>query len=398
MKIRTHITSNELQGTRAVEGAAKAARGSTNGNEGATKDADGSASFGRVLEGDARDRLQEIPDESVDCIVTSPPYFRLRNYRHDAQLGLEAHVDMWVDELVGIARELRRCLKSSGSFWLNLGDSYSRGQTFGAAAKSLLLAPERLALALVADGWILRSKVIWAKTNPLPSSTKDRLSCSYEVVYFFTKSPHYFFDLDAIRVQPKGGNTGASAEVGARRRYVSARSIKDRGADERRSVLGTDDSWRGPLANTNSGLADFKARGLGAHPLGKNPGDVWSMATSNYRSAHHATYPPSLVERPIKATCPEKVCAKCGEPWTRTVGRSIGHLAVVGELKARCGCHEDSTPGVVLDPFLGSGTTAVVAEQLGRRWIGIEVNPEFAALAVKRVEDARIVKAMREAA
>lgn len=352
--------------------------------------------LGEVLCGDAREQLQGIASESIDCIVTSPPYFRLRNYQHNAQLGLEAHVDMWVDELVGIARDLRRCLKPTGTFWLNLGDSYSRATSFGAPAKSLLLAPERLALALVADGWILRNKVIWAKTNPLPSSTKDRLSCSHEVIYFFTKSPRYFFDLDAIREQPKSLLKGAGADAPARHRYVSARSMAKTDEPTPGGSL-LRESWRGPLANSNGGLASLKARGLGAHPLGKNPGDVWQIATSNYRSTHHATYPSSLIGRPIKATCPEKVCSGCGEPWARTVGRSIGHLAVVGELAARCACAAGTVPGLVLDPFLGSGTTAVVAEQLGRRWVGVEVNPEFAALATKRVADARLLRTMREA-
>jgi site-specific DNA-methyltransferase (adenine-specific) len=332
----------------------------------------------KVLVGDVRDRLTEIPDSSVDCIVTSPPYFRLRNYQHDAQLGLEAHVDMWVEELRSIGTELSRVLKPSGSLWLNLGDSYSRTKSAGAPNKSLLLAPEKVALAFQQDGWILPNKVIWAKSNPLPSSVGDRLSCTYEIVYFFTKSSRYFFDLDAIRERPSQLTAGSSPDPVARARYLRDRRLIK--ADR------TVESWRGPLANTNSGLDALKAQGLGAHPLGKNPGDVWRLATSNYRSIHHATFPPSLVERPIQATCPERVCADCGEPWTRTRAHSVGHLALLGDIKAQCKCEAGSKPGVVLDPFIGSGTTALAAEAMSRDWIGIEINKDFARLATRRIE------------
>jgi site-specific DNA-methyltransferase (adenine-specific) len=373
-----------------------------------------SSAKGKLLIGDARDHLRRLASNSIDCAVTSPPYFRLRNYQHEAQLGLEAHVDMWVEELRLLLREVRRVLKPSGSLWLNVGDSYSRGESYGAPTKSLLLAPERLALALVADGWVLRSKVVWAKTNPVPSSVQDRLSCTHEVIYFLTKSPKYFFDLDAIRQQPKSAPPGLPADELARARYTDARVLMNT-ATERRSNKGRRigsseqsnqrsnepsgtnelkavEDWRGPLANTNDGLKSYKPHGLGAHPLGKNPGDVWSMATSSYRSEHHATYPPQLVERPLKATCPEKICARCLEPWTRTRTRSLGHLAVVGELEARCRCSASTKPGVVLDPFLGSGTTAVVAEALGRDWVGIEVSPVFAGIATERIARAREVR------
>jgi site-specific DNA-methyltransferase (adenine-specific) len=369
---------------------------------------------GRLLVGDARDHLKQLESNSIDCVITSPPYFRLRNYQHEAQIGLEAHVDMWVEELRLLLREVRRVLKPSGSLWLNLGDSYSRSDSFGAPNKSLLLAPERLALALVSDGWILRSKVIWAKTNPVPSSAQDRLSCTHEVVYFLTKSPKYFFDLDAVREVPRSAMRGLPADALARQRYMTARTLSNRPTRPaqplqppqpklpRQSIEATEttyptkttetaetakevEAWRGPLANTNSGLKAFRPNGLGAHALGKNPGDVWSLATSSFRSEHHATFPAQLVERPLKATCPKKVCVRCLEPWTRTRARSVGHLAVARELQAECRCGAGAKPGVVLDPFLGSGTTAVVAEQLGRDWVGIEVSPVFADIAWSRI-------------
>jgi site-specific DNA-methyltransferase (adenine-specific) len=395
MTIRTHTDEKRAQELKLVVPG--------HGVKKLTKDGTVQANPGEVIIGDARDKLKQMTTESVDCGITSPPYFRLRNYQHDAQIGLEAHVDSWVEELRVLMTEVKRVLKPTGSLWLNLGDSYSRGLGYGAPAKSLLLAPERLALALVADGWILRSKVIWAKTNPLPASVQDRLSCTYEVVYFLTKSSRYFFDLDAIRELPKKVKSqNKLAKVAAV--SVDKIALLASSAGEAPDLVGAakmdnaDSSWRGPLANNNSGLSSMKASGLSAHPLGKNPGDVWRLATSNLRSAHHATYPPSLLEKPLLSTCPERVCVACGEPWIRERARRLGHLAVQRELQAKCTCGLGTTSGIVLDPFLGSGTTAVAAESLGRRFIGIEINPEFAALANRRIEEARQLREMRAGA
>ena len=155
----------------------------------------------RILLGNALQRLQALPDASVDSIVTSPPYFRLRNYGADGQIGLESHVDEWVEELRGLLREAARVLVPTGTVWLNLGDSYSTHSREGAPRKSLLFGPERLAMKLVEDGWIIRNKIVWAKTNTIPSSVRDRLATKHEVVYLLARSPKYFFDLDAIRVR-----------------------------------------------------------------------------------------------------------------------------------------------------------------------------------------------------
>lgn len=287
---------------------------------------------GTIMIGDARTQLTRLPDESVDCIITSPPYFRLRNYGQPEQIGLETHVDEWVNELRLVARGLHRVLRPSGGFWLNLGDTFARHARDGAPPKSLVLAPERLAIGLVADGWILRNKVVWAKTNPMPTSVKDRLSCTWEVVYFFTKSDRYHFDLDAIRIPHRST------------RQPSHRS-------KRRRSWAVPPEWRGPAAGSNGGLDRLRSIGLAGHPLGKNPGDVWPMATAAYRGAHHAVFPIELAERPILASCP---------------------------------------PGeIVLDPFMGSGTTAIAAEKHDRQWIGIELNPDFAAQAMERITSAR---------
>ena len=318
----------------------------------------------QILIGDARDVLASLPADSVDCIITSPPYFRLRNYQDGRQIGLEAHVDDYVHELRLVARKLARVLKPGGAFWLNLGDTFSRAHAQGASEKSLILAPERLALALIKDGWVLRNKVVWAKTNPMPTSVRDRLSCTHEVVYFFVREPRYFFDLDAIRVP-----------------HVSKLSRPAKG----HVSWSVPDSWRGPSTGSNTGLDRLKREGLVGHPLGKNPGDVWPLATAGYRGAHHAVFPERLVERPLLATCPEKVCSRCGRPWKREPIRTLGHLAVAGELQPTCQCDAAPRPGIVLDPFMGSGTVASTATRLGRHWLGIELNPAFADLAKERL-------------
>ncbi|HLX87414.1 MAG TPA: site-specific DNA-methyltransferase, partial [Acidimicrobiales bacterium] len=149
----------------------------------------------QVLVGDARMLLQTLPNQSVDCVVTSPPYFMLRDYGVAGQMGLEDTVSDWVSQLRLVMQGIARVLKPTGTLWLNLGDTYSRHLRYGAPPKSLLLGPERLALGPIEDGWVLRNKLIFAKTNPMPSSVGDRLSCTWEVVYVLARSRSYFFDL-----------------------------------------------------------------------------------------------------------------------------------------------------------------------------------------------------------
>ena len=167
----------------------------------------------RVLVGDVRERLREVPDASVDCVITSPPYYLMRDYGAAGQLGVESTVEEWAHALRGVLGELSRVLKPTGSVWLNLGDTYSRHPSSGAERKGLLLGPERLALMLLDDGWIIRNKIVWAKTNPLPSSVSDRLSPTWEVLYFLVRSQRYFFDLDAIRVPHRSQQTGAGQQL-----------------------------------------------------------------------------------------------------------------------------------------------------------------------------------------
>jgi DNA modification methylase len=346
----------------------------------------------RILLGDVRERLDDLPTASIDCVITSPPYYQLRDYRIDGQLGLEPNVEAWVDELRLALNGLARVLKPSGSLWLNLGDSYSRHASYGTPAKSLLLGPERLLLALSADGWIVRNKVVWAKTNPMPHSVTDRLNNSHDVVYFLTRSPRYFFDLDAIRLP--------------HRSRASSRSARPYPPDRVCAPL-----WRQP-GGGNRGLARQKARGQVGHRLGKNPGDVWPLPSANFHGAHFATFPPSLVERPLLATCPELICDSCGEPYRRAsrtrqeeLGRELrpsrrdarvlrySRRYVVsrnrGALLPACTCRAGARPGIVLDPFFGAGTVGLVAERHRRDWIGIEINPRYARIAERRLTDDR---------
>lgn len=287
---------------------------------------------GRILVGDAPRRLRELPDNAVDMVLTSPPYFRLRDYQVGGQLGIGTHVNQWVDELAIVIDGIRRVLKPTGTLWLNLGDTYSSHRSQGAPRKSLLLGPERLAQQLLQSGWVLRNKIVWAKTNPMPSSVRDRFACGHEYLYVLAQAGRYHFDIDAVR-QPHLSTTS-----------LPTRPIT-KAARRRR------ETWRGPNGSSAAGLAQLHQRGIVGHPLGKNPGDVWRIASSSFRGAHHATFPVALARRAILAGCPAGGC--------------------------------------VLDPFIGAGTTAVAAEQLDRRWLGIELNPDFAHVARRRIRDAR---------
>jgi len=235
------------------------------------------------------------------------------------------------------------------------------------------------------DGWIVRNKLIWHKSNPMPASVGNRLTNSYDVVYFLTRTPDYFFDLDAIR-EPHTTRASSSSSPG--------------GSAQR-------PEWSGPFAGNNSGLKRKRPGGIPGNVVGRNPGDVWRLAAASYRGNHFATFPEVLVERPLKATCPLRICSVCQAPWRPGPGKTFilgqrraatasdgyvrrypGSWQVLhqpGPLREGCTCRMSTTPGLVLDPFMGSGTTAVVAERLGRDWLGIELNPDYAELARQRL-------------
>ena len=281
--------------------------------------------------------------------------------------------------------QLARVLRPSGSVWLNLGDTYSRHHRTGAAPKSMVLAPERLLIALADDGWIVRNKVIWAKTNPMPTSVRDRLAGTYDVIYFLVRSSDYYFDLDAIREPHR--------LTSAKRRHTSK-------------------PWPGSLGGKHDGLSKLHLKGQPGHWLGKNPGDVWRHAVAHFRGAHFATFPTDVITRPILATCPEHVCTACGKPWQRKriskrsqPSKGTGHdgptdrhvqtfrrrwrtLHKRGPLIS-CDCGAPTQPGIVLDPFFGTGTIAEVAEDHHRDWLGIEISPDYRQLAQQRIRQAR---------
>lgn len=313
-----------------------------------------------VITGDARAVLADLLPESVDCVTTSPPFAAgLRDYGVAGQLGWEPTVEEYVANLRAILGGVRRVLKPAGSLWLNLGDSYARRGDTGVPRGSLLLVPQRIALALSADGWWIRNVVIWHKPNPLPQSARDRLSPTYEVLIFATKSRCYFFDLDSIRVPHRSNRKPARGG----RLYQGG----------------------------NDGLVSLKQAGRVGHARGGNPGDLWTLATSCDRRGHQATFPEGLVERPILATCPERICVQCDRPWlrpTRIVKRQTAegsrHSREVGKLR-RCDCFAPTRPGLLLDPFAGTGTSLTVAKRLRRDWLGIELNPKYGDLARDRL-------------
>jgi len=304
----------------------------------------------KLYHGDALDVARTLPSESVQTIVTSPPYFGLRDYGEDGQIGAEETLGEYIDRLVALFHELRRVLADDGTLWLNLGDSYAgagygnhdingsawkdaagldrrqgRQQTLkkaleadGIPAKNLMGVPWRVALALQADGWILRSDIIWAKPNPMPESVTDRPTKAHEYLFLFAKSPRYYYDTNAIR---EDGSPESAA------RYASGYK-----------------AW-GKNQREGSQTDDRKAREYEPSIVGRNKRSVWEVATVPFPGSHFAVYPPDLIRPCIRA------------------GSAVGDT--------------------VLDPFSGSGTTGAVATYEGRKYIGIDLNREYLDLSLR---------------
>ena len=275
----------------------------------------------QILVGDAGSKLTEIPADSVDVIVTSPPYFRQRDYSAPGQVGQEETPDSYIARLVEIFHKARHVLKPQGSLWLVLGDKYDDGQLLG--------MPWRVALALQADGWVLRSDVIWQKPNAMPSATKNRPTTDHEYVFLLTKSKSYYYNADAIR-EPHVTFTERSRMRGGRKHFGQRGGTPEAGKNSGNSNL-HDGRWDQAF-----------------HPLGRNKRTVWSIPLSKFRDAHFAVFPETLVENCIRASSPEE--------------------------------------GRVLDPFLGSGTVAVVAQRLGRSFLGIDISAEYCQMAKRRLQ------------
>ena len=298
-----------------------------------------------------------MPDQSANCIVTSPPYWGKRDYGVAGQYGHEDTPAAYVDTMRDVFREARRVLADDGTCWLNLGDSYSASgggatgmhaylgehitthRAAGMHAKNLLGLPWRVAFALQDDGWILRNAIVWHKPNAMPESVRDRLNCRHELLFLLAKSPAYWFDLDPIRVPHKTVHRRSPAP----RAGVPARRVGRVALPGRRST-----GRVRPRSPRPAGTAAAVTRR--GHPNGRNPGDVWSIPTRPYKGPHFAAYPIDLPLRCIAAGC------KPG--------------------------------GTVLDPFAGSGTTGLAAIQLGRRFTGIDLSPDFARLAAGRLAQA----------
>ncbi len=277
----------------------------------------------RVVEGDCIEVMRGMDDASVQTVVTSPPYWRLRDYGAAGQVGHEATPGEYAAALVGVFREVRRVLRKDGTVWLNLGDSYDR--------KALVGGPWRVAFALQADGWWLRSDIIWAKPNPMPESVTDRPTKAHEYVFLLSKSARYFYDADAVREKSSWVDQDGHP-LDSWGRPVAAKKFGNALADNR-------DGERGVPTTMGANVLDGR----------RNLRSVWNIATEPFPGAHFATFPKKLVEPCVLA------------------GSALGD--------------------VVLDPFAGSGTTGVVALRLGRSFIGIELNPDYAAMARQRIEN-----------
>jgi DNA modification methylase len=298
--------------------------------------------------GDSLAVLREMPDQSVDCCVTSPPYFGLRDYGVEGQYGLEASPAEYVETMCALFAEVRRVLADDGTLWLNIGDSYARGNTGqgnvggnlaggtrpsfradgasvsprrrvgGIDHKNMLGIPWRTAFALQDDGWILRNDIIWSKPNAMPESVADRLSSRHEHLFMLSKSPHYWFNLDAVR----------EPHTMEQRRRMQPYNYQAPGQAEHTSLHEVRDDL-----------------GPDGHPNGKNPGDVWAVPTQPFTAAHFAVMPQALAERAILAGC------KPG--------------------------------GTVLDPFSGSGTTGLAATKHGGKYVGVDLSSDYLDLSLR---------------
>ena len=308
----------------------------------------------KLYRGDCLEVMREIPDKYVQCCVTSPPYWGLRDYGNDAQLGLEKTPEEYVNNMVEVFREVKRILKKDGTLWLNLGDSYagsgkgrnadgshqeggkqgtSRGtiegkltkmETVNLKPKDLVGIPWRVAFALQADGWYLRQDIIWAKPNPMPESVKDRCTKSHEYIFLMSKNKKYYYDIDAIKEPSVYPNDNRKA-----RQNVETYNHMNSNIGQIKAVINPKNAKIYPKRNKRS---------------------VWTVATKPFKAAHFATFPPKLIEPCILAGCPKG--------------------------------------GTVFDPFSGAGTTGVVAIENNREFIGIELNQEYIEIAKKRIKQA----------
>jgi DNA modification methylase len=300
---------------------------------------------GVIILGDCLTVLKTMESESVHCCVTSPPYYGLRDYGVEGQLGLEPTLEEYIEKMVAVFREVKRVLRNDGTLWMNMGDTYAASRSYqvvdnkykdvgnkighslppGYKQKDLMGVPWRLAFALQADGWYLRSDIIWHKPNPMPESVTDRPTKSHEYVFLLSKNQKYYYNQEAVREESINGGMAVKMPDGMATHKGGHGSFHKDGREK----------------GANNGFIQ---------PTRRNLRTVWTIATQPFPEAHFATFPQKLVEPCIKAGCPEG--------------------------------------GTVLDPFAGSGTTGLVAYNLGREFIGIELNPDYHKMAENRISKA----------
>lgn len=414
----------------------------------------GSPDLNHIYHMDTLALARALPDNSINCVVTSPPYWQQRKYGVAGEWGSEPTLAEYIHNLVTLFREIRRVLRPDGVCWLNLGDKYvgstsehkaagsfghnsvvamktrkgiplsgrkesvQAAKSMGFKPKDLMLIPHRVAIALQDDGWYVRMDSVWFKPNPLPESVKDRPTRAHEYVFMLTKSPNYWYDPEPVRTPVK------PSSIKRRGRAVSPDHKNASGAPGQ-----TVHSMFAPRVNTNrndsagsKSRASFDEKYENESAPMANLRSVWKISPVGFKDAHFATFPPRLAEIPILTSCPPYVCPECGAPWIRevesvggTIGRSWhdhkndlehGQQAPfsggVGNAKDNdgnpyqridkgfhqaCSCHPGlvPVPGTVFDPFMGSGTTALVALEHGRNYIGAELNFDYVRMARRRV-------------
>ena len=376
----------------------------------------------QLINADIIDGLKSIKKNSIDTIITSPPYWGLRNYQVDGQIGMEPTLGEYHDRLLEVTTECKRVLKSTGVIFWNHGDSYGGsggsggdynrgglrdgqpkvGRSVGTTPKCITMQNERLIIRMIDEqGWILRNRIIWEKPNGMPSSVVDRFSNKYEPVYMLVKSKKYWFDLDTVRIPAKYQEVWSRKGSGKDTPYDQNNPRSRWGLTKHEiATQRTSGSYSDPL-HTNP-----------VHPTGmKNPGDVWTIPTQPHKDAHFAIFPDALVEPMIKAACPTKVCSECGFIQERIIDKTILKPRIIDGIPdsnttysdgvpetgsrfgdsihttgyTSCDCDAGWTPGIVLDPFAGSGTTMKVAKKLGRNTIGIELNPDYCKIIKKNL-------------
>lgn len=356
--------------------------------------------------------LRALPDNCINCVVTSPPYWQLRDYQTSGQIGLEPTLKEYIDNLTVLFREVRRVLRDDGTCWVNMGDSFASSWASGRRSvigqgsrdnrvmrigdglkeKDLCGVPWRLAFALQDDGWYLRSDIIWEKPTCMPESVTDRPTRSHEYVFLLTKNEHYFYDGEAIR-EPAKETSLQRLERGVSDNHKNI-SVPGKQINSIHKPREHGDSYNGRLT--------------------RNKRSVWRVNPEPFSDAHFATFPTKLIEPMILAGCPAQVCSVCGAPYERQGHKEFmpqqdvsleraahrGKMAdenhwkgfprgttqfVTEGFKPTCDHNAPSRSGLVLDPFMGSGTTALVARKLGRNYLGCDLNADYVAMAKDRL-------------